>query len=161
MNRRARNGLLVALAIVIAFGIGAGWQFVRASQLGGELETTRQQLAATSAELELQKLEATLGAATIEAQRNGYELGRQLASDFFTGLQESVGGAPEAARAPLNEILAQRDEVITALSRSNAEAGSLLARLFIRYRVAMGEQVGPQTLPAADSAAGVPPTGGT
>lgn len=160
MNTGARNGLLIAIAVLIAFGVGAGWQFARARQLGSELETMRLQLESTTAALELQKLEATLGAATIEAQRDGYELGRQLASDFFTGLQQSIAGAPESARTALDEILAQRDQMITALSRSNPEAGSLLSRLFLRYRVAMGERVGPQTQPPADSAAGAElPTG--
>jgi hypothetical protein len=159
MNRGARSGLLIAIAVLIAFGVGAGWQFARANQLSGELETTRQQLEATTAELELQKIEATLGAATIEAQRNGYVHSRQLACDFFTGLQVNVSGAPETARAPLTELLGQRDEIITALSRSNAEAGSLLARMFIRFRIAMGERVGPQT-PSTDSIVGTEPPAG-
>lgn len=121
---------------MIGFGIGAFWQYTNA-------RTQAQHRAAVERDLAFQTLEATLGAATIEAQRGSYEISRQLASDFFSGLQRELGRAPGEARAALEEISQQRDAMITALSRSDPQAGAMLAQLFTRYRIAMGKPVGP------------------
>ena len=142
MNTNQRNTLLAVLAVLVAFGIGFGWQYADAHRLGGEL-------AVASEALELQRLESTLGAATIEAQRGSYEIARQHASDFFTGLQSAAGTVREDLRPPLSDMLAQRDAMITALSRSDPQSGPLLAQLFVRFRLALGEEVGPQGAPPA------------
>ena len=149
MNTSQRNILLAVLAVLVAFGIGFGWQYADAHRLGGEL-------AVTSEALELQRLESTLGAATIEAQRGSYEIARQHASEFFSGLQSAVGAAPEAAAPVLQQMLGERDAMITTLSRSNPQAGPMLAQMFNRFRAAMGRSVGPQgteptTPPPVDS----------
>ncbi len=129
---RARSGLFVAGGVVLAFLVGFGWQFSRAQSLAGQLEQTQR-------ELTFQRMEATLGAATIEAQRGGFEPARELASDVFTRLQASVQQAPAEGQPQLEQILAQRDQVITQLSRNDAQAGPALANMFVRYRVAVGE----------------------
>ena len=82
-------------------------------------------------------------------------MARQHASDFFSGLQTEIATAPEPAAPALQQILSERDALITALSRSNPEAPSLLAQMFNRYRVAMGRSdvtrgIEPTT-PATDS----------
>jgi hypothetical protein len=128
--------LIGVAAAVVGFGIGALWQYTNA-------RAQAQQRAAVEQDLAFQTLEATLGAATIEAQRGSYEISRQLASDFFSGLQRELGRAPGEARAALQEISEQRDSMITALSRSDPQAGAMLAQLFTRYRIAMGKPVGP------------------
>ena len=131
MTGRTR-ALLVAGGIVVAFFAGFGWQFARAHSLQGQLDRT-------SRELTFQRMEATLGAATIEAQRGGFEPARQLASDFFTRLQAAADQAPAAGQPQLQQILAQRDPIITELSRGDTQSGAVLAGLFVRYRVAVGE----------------------
>jgi hypothetical protein len=124
-------------ALIIGFAIGALWQYTSARSYARQLDTTRH-------DLTFQSLEATLGAATIEAQRGSYEIARQLASDFFSGLQQELGAAATPQRQQeFQEILRQRDSMITALSRSDPQSGSMLAQLFMRYRIAMGEPVGP------------------
>ena len=128
----ARRGLFVAGGVVLAFLVGFGWQFTRAHSLQGQLDQAQR-------ELTFQRMEATLGAATIEAQRGGFEPARQLASDFFTRLQAAAQQAPSDGQAQLQQILAQRDEVITQLSRNDAQAAPVLANLFVRYRTAVGE----------------------
>lgn len=137
MSDQQRTILIAAMAAILGFGLGAGWQYAATRGPVGELDVTRQDLA-------FQKAEATLGAATIEAQRGSHEIARQLASDFFTALQNNIGDAPASQRQAFEEILSQRDAMITALSRGDAQSGSLLAQLFMRYRIAMGEPVGPQ-----------------
>jgi hypothetical protein len=139
--------ILVAIAAaVLGFAIGALWQFTNA-------RSHAQERAVVERELRFQTLEATLGAATIEAQRGSYEISRQLASDFFSGLQGELGRASGERRAALEEISEQRDAMITTLSRSDPQAGAMLAQLFTRYRIAMGRPVGPseETRPAPES----------
>ena len=127
-----RKGLFVAGGVVLAFLVGFGWQFARAHSLQGQLDQAQR-------ELTFQRMEATLGAATIEAQRGGFEPARQLASDFFTRLQAAAPQAPSDGQAQLQRILSQRDQVITQLSRGDAQAGPVLANMFVSYRVAVGE----------------------
>lgn len=125
----ARGWLLVALAVALAFGLGYGWQYFEATQVRGELTELR-------GHAELAQLEAELAAATIEAMRGSYEVARQHASGFFTELQESVDEVPPGVRGRARDVLAQRDAVITALSRANPDSGDLLARLFLQLRSA-------------------------
>jgi hypothetical protein len=156
MKDTQRVVLGVVIAAVVAFAIGAGWQYSKASAYRGELATTRTQLDTARHELTFRRLEATLGAATIEAQRGNHESARRLASDFFSGLQPAIPTAPAAAQPALHQIQAQRDAMITELSRANLESGGLLAEIFDRYRGAMGEPVGPIPAPS-----GQPPAGDT
>jgi hypothetical protein len=156
MRDTQRVVLGVVIAAVVAFAIGGGWQFSKARAYRGELETTRAQLDTARYELTFRRLEATLGTATIEAQRGNHESARRLASDFFSGLQTAIEEAPVSAQPALQQIQAQRDAMITELSRANLESGGLLAAIFDRYRAAMGEPVGPIPAPSAQ-----PPSGDT
>ncbi len=150
---RTKQGLLIAGGIIVAFLVGFGWQFLRAHSLAGRLDQSESALA-------MQSMEATLGAATIEAQRGAYEPARRLASDFFTTLQASVDKAPEAGRPTLQQILQRRDEIITDLSRNDPQAGTILSALFVQYRTAIGEPLSgaggtePATTPPASTTGG-------
>lgn len=135
--------------VVVAFLIGFGWQFTRARALDEELSRT-------TTTLTFKNLEATLAAATIEAFRGNYEIARQLASQFFTALQNDMEQAPADKRTELNAILGQRDVIITAASRADPQTASLLGQLYSTYRVAFGEapvtpQAAPATVPATTS----------
>ena len=141
MNREQKIALAGVIATVVAFLIGFGWQFTRARAL-------QEQLDQATIELTLEQLETTLAAATIEADRGNYEIARQLASDFFTRLQDDWQQAPQAQQAELQRIMEQRDAVITAASRSDPQTGSLLAQLYSAYRVSSGDApVRPQPAP--------------
>lgn len=148
MKAQQKTILIALAAAVVGFAIGALWQYTSARGHARER-------AVVERELGFQTLEATLGAATIEAQRGSYEISRQLASDFFSGLQRQLSQAPDERRDELEEILEQRDAMITALSRSDPQAGAMLAQLFTRYRIAMDEPVGPTagaaSTPASDT----------
>lgn len=129
---RARKTIAIIGGIVLAFLVGFTWQFTRAHGLQGQLDQAQK-------ELTFQRMEATLGAATIEAQRGGFEPARQLASDFFTRLQAAVQQAPADGQPQLQKILSERDQLITQLSRNDAQAAPVLANMFVRYRTAVGE----------------------
>lgn len=156
MTDTQRAALGAVIAAIVAFAIGAGWQYSSARNYRTQLETSRVQLDSTRYELTYEKLEATLGAATIEAHRGNHESARRLASDFFSGLQAEMESAPGAARAELDRILSQRDAMITALSRGSPESPGLLSDLYVRYRTAMGRPTGP--IPAPASAPPAPTT---
>lgn len=136
MTGQQRVVLTAVVAALIGFMIGAVWQYTSARGYADRLDVAETGLA-------FQQIEATLGAATIEAQRGSYELARQLASDFFSSLQQHVDRAPADVQPAFTEMLQRRDAMITALSRSDPQSGSMLAQLFMRYRIAMGEPVGP------------------
>lgn len=127
MSRAQRLGLIAA-AVVIAFLAGFVPQWLRVQTLVEELEEARLEIVT----LELQ---TRLGAALSEAQRGNYERARQLMTGFFSGLQErsaEIGPSPQQ-RQELEALLAQRDEVITLLSRAQPESSSRLNMMFSRY----------------------------
>jgi hypothetical protein len=137
---------LVAGAAILGFLIGFGWQYTRAAGFSGDLDETRRDLA-------FHRLEATVAAAALEAQRGSHEVARQLASEFFTGLQQNLGDAPPRARDEFHTMLAQRDAIITTLSRGESAAGDLLARMASRFRGALR---GPASTPPMSAPAGLP-----
>lgn len=143
MTDTQRVVLGAVVAAIAGFAIGAGWQYSSARAYRSDLEVTRTALDSTRHELTYQRLEATLGAATIEAQRGNHESARRLASEFFTTLQAEIETAAPEAQPALRRILDQRDSIITELSRARLESGGVLAELFAEYRTAMGEPVGP------------------
>lgn len=127
LSQGQKRALIFVAAIIVAFGAGAGWQFLRANALERQLRETQHTLAFRS-------LEATLGAATLEAQRGSNEVARLLLSEFFTGLQAALDQAPVTARQRFDAILSERDALITALSRGDPEAGTRLAYLYLQFR---------------------------
>jgi CRP-like cAMP-binding protein len=138
MSDRMRTILIAVVAALVAFAVGFLWQYASARRHAERLEVAER-------DLTLQRLEATLGAATIEALRGSHEIARQLASDFFTRLQAHHRRAEPQQRQTFEEILARRDLIITALSRADPQSGSMLAQMFTRYRIALGEPVGPES----------------
>jgi hypothetical protein len=151
MTTGQRWTLITVGVALLSFGIGAGWQYTRAAGFESDLDRHRR-------DLTFQRLENTLAVATIEAQRGRHEVGRQLASDFFTGLQSALAQAPDNAAAAFEAILSQRDATITSLSRAEPQSAAQLAQIFMRYRIALGEPVGPAPTPGesatpADTAA--------
>lgn len=122
---------LAALALVAAFLIGFLPQRARANRLSDALREKRY-------ELQMARLEGRLGAALAESLRGNHERARQLMSDFYVELQGTVHRVGDAGqRQALDGILAQRDEVITLLSRAQPEATQRLMILYTTYFAAM------------------------
>ncbi len=158
---RGRSILLTVVLVLVAFGAGFLWQYLRANDLQDQLDATRHALA-------LENLEATLGAATIAAQQASFEVARQRASDFYTGLQVLFSGQ-EAVPAPaeLQELLQRRDATITLLSRADPRAAEELTSQYSRFSAAVGgpnqalPSGGPARTGAAGQGAGTAPAGQT
>lgn len=86
----------------------------------------------------LAQLESTLAAAVIDVQRGRYEPARQLTSDFFTNLRRQVDADRGSLFTPvqregLSSLLAERDELITLLARSDPAATDRLFNVYSTY----------------------------
>jgi hypothetical protein len=86
----------------------------------------------------LAQLQNTLAAAVIDAQRGHYEPARQLTSDFYTNLRRQVDGETASLFTPsqrerLRSLLAERDELITLLARSDPAATDRLFNVYSTY----------------------------
>lgn len=140
MKPQLRSTLLVVAAVAVAFAGGAAWQFTQARHARNAHSATLRDLTLVQRERVLVGLEASVALATVAAQLGDFERARQLASDFFAGLQDNAASAPEDARSGFDEILAQRDRIITVLSRGQPEAGIEMVVLLISFQRALGKE---------------------
>jgi ABC-type hemin transport system substrate-binding protein len=90
-------------------------------------------LGTTTRALTLARLENILAAAGLEAREERYESARQLASQFFSGLERAAGDVPADIREEVRAMLAYRDTTITVLSRGTATSADVLDRLLAQY----------------------------
>ncbi|MGH7502637.1 MAG: hypothetical protein ACREL7_12890 [Longimicrobiales bacterium] len=155
---RKRVVLLFAVFALLAFGIGAGWQFTQARAARAERDAAQQQVAQLERETAVHRAEGALAAATIATQLGSFERGRVFASEFFTALQENADTASSLADPQVQSFLALRDQTITALSRAEPGTAVELARMFVRFRSATGGDPGIIELTPVRLA---PDTGGT
>ena len=86
----------------------------------------------------LGQLQQKLAAAVIDVQRGQYEPARQLTSDFYTNLRRQIDADSgylftASQRDSLKSLLAQRDEVITLLARSDPAAMDRLFNVYATY----------------------------
>lgn len=127
-SKRSRTPLWIAAAALLGFIAGFALQFARVREARRDADFANQAVQAA-------RLEAELGAAVIEAQSARYEVARQRASDFYTGLQRRLLPiiAPteqDSARVMLSE----RDSIITALARNDPSSPGALASVLVRLR---------------------------
>ncbi len=127
MNTSSRTIIWVIAAAVLAFLAGFGWQYARADRLDERLTNTTRLLTES-------RIEASLATALIDAQQGNYELARQRASEFFTGLGQQQRTLGADAPPKFASLLPHRDATITMLSRSSPDAVELLRRLYTEYR---------------------------
>ena len=123
-----------ALILVVGFLIGLVPMWLNAHRLAKELETTQPELRRT-------QMRSALSAAAVDARRGEYEPARKAMSDFFTTLSSELdrGEASvldQTQRDAVRPLLAQRDEIITLLARSDPAAADRLADLDSAYRKA-------------------------
>ena len=100
------------------------------------------ELTAAQQALRLTQIENALGAATIQAGRADYEPARLAASTFYTTLRAELDRADSGFAAPsrkaLEALLADRDEMITLLARSDPAVAERLATTYLSYRQTAG-----------------------
>ncbi len=126
-----KNTAVIGSIAFAAFMLGLVpmWLSSRANQIQAE---------ATEKVLRTRDLQNSLATATIYARRGEFEPARQEASDFFTGLRaelEHDESAFDAAQGDaLKTILAQRDETITLLARSESRGADRLSDMYLELR---------------------------
>ena len=131
-----RRVIVYSLILVTVFLLGLVPMWLRARQRGKELEATRVELRRT-------QMRSALSAAALDARRGDYEPARKAMSDFFTALSTELQPGENSAfdqtqRDAVRPLLAQRDEIITLLARSDPAAADRLADLDASYRKATG-----------------------
>lgn len=132
---------LVGGIVLLAFLLGFVPMWLSARGYANERD-------AAQAQLRPSVLQNDLAMAAIYARRGEYEQARQQASDFYTALRAEFDRSSSALTVPAQrevaqQILAQRDEIITLLARNDPAAAERLTDLYIIYRQA----VNPAPLP--------------
>ncbi len=118
--------VLIAVAAVVVLVVALGVQLLRLRDLESRLDETTAALAAS-------RLQVEIGAAVIAVQQGNYELARQRASNFFSGLQRAASMKGTNVPPGVSGLLARRDSAITSLSRNSPESTALLRALDTEY----------------------------
>lgn len=133
---------IYAGVVVVIFLLGLIPMWLKARDYASERDAAQH-------ELRLSQLENSLSAAVIDSRRADYEPARQTASDFFTALRAQVDNKgsdlTDVQRDRLKTLLAQRDDIITLLARSDPASADRLSDLYVVYRKAMSN-VEPQNV---------------
>lgn len=124
--RAGKRTLAWIAGIVLAFAVGAVWQYAERREAESQLHATANALAEA-------RLESALATALVEAQQGNYELARQRASEFFTNLQRLTSDGVLPATT-FSDIQSRRDATITMLSRGSTDAIALLQQLHAEFR---------------------------
>lgn len=125
---------LIGIALlVIAFLSGFVPMWLSNRQLSADIANRDKEIRRT-------QIVNTLSAATIYARRGEYETARKKASTFFTDIQAEMDTTnnsilTEQERIGVNRVLAERDEIITLLSRNDPASAERLSNAFIEYSV--------------------------
>ena len=132
-----RRFIIYGAVLLVAFLLGLVPMWLKARQSAGSL-------AAAEHQLFLVRVQHDLASAAIDARRGEYEPARQAVSQFFTSVRAEIdeGDASDltpAQRQGVTPLLAERDELITLLARSDPASADRLSELYVKYRAAMGQ----------------------
>lgn len=131
----ARKVAIYLAAAFAVFLLGLVPMWLRAREHAAQRDAARR-------ELRLSRMQNALSSAAVDSARGDYEPARQSASDFFTALREEadVAGGGSALtpqqRESLRPLLAQRDDLITLLARSDPAATGRLLDTHAAFRKA-------------------------
>lgn len=139
-NRRMTRNRWIGLGIVVlivTFLIGFLPQWAQNRALGEEMERAELRI-------ELLELQARTGTALAEAHRENHERARQQMTVVFPGLERARARISGGDAQRVQEVLAERDEIITLLSRASPESTARLAAIYRRLLpVTLGEAAEP------------------
>lgn len=132
VNPLRRIGIY-AVILVVAFLLGLVPMWLKSRNCTNELDQAKR-------DLRLSKMENDLSSAAINARRGEYELARQAGSRLFTSLGAQCGSSAADLTSTqcetLRPALAQRDELITLLARSDPASADRLTDLYVAYQKA-------------------------
>lgn len=136
----SRVGIYLAVALVV-FLAGLVPMWLRARENAAQRDAARR-------ELRVSRMQNALASAAVDSSRGEYEPARQSASDFFTALRAEADVAGDgsvlsaAQRESLRPLLAQRDDLITLLARSDPAATPRLLDAHASFRKAVPAEGG-------------------
>jgi hypothetical protein len=134
-SARVQRFAVYATVVFAAFLLGFLPMWLVARTRGNERNAAQQAL-------RLAQIENALATATIQARRGDYEPARTAASTFYTNLRAELDRADSGFAVPsrdaLQAVLAERDQMITLLARSDPAAAERLANTYISYRQTAG-----------------------
>ena len=121
---------LLVLLVVFLLGLIPMW--LTARERARHLDEAQRQLQLTQAQL-------NLASAALDARRGDYEPARAATSNFFDFLRQQTTGEgqallTQAQRQRLQPLLAQRDDLITLLARSDPASADKLSDLHSAFR---------------------------
>jgi hypothetical protein len=130
-QRRFTTYGLIALAALIVFLAGFVPMWMRADSLSRQRDAARH-------EHRVLELQLALANAAIDIRRGEYEQARLSTAAFFQGLNEELtrpdSKLEEVNRAELDQMVAQRDDIITLLARSDPASAERLTDLYFAFR---------------------------
>lgn len=131
-THRIRNFVLYVALLAVAFLGGFIWMGLKVRECSSTLSAAERQSTLT-------KMQNSLGSAAIDARRGNYETARVAASDFFTSLRAETSKGVDSALSQaqidgVQPLFAQRDQIITLLSRGDVASADTLSDLYVAYR---------------------------
>ena len=134
-SARVQRFAVYATVVFAAFVLGFVPMWLAARTRANERNAAQQALRLT-------QIENALAAAAIQARRGDYEPARRAASTFYTNLRAELDRADSGFAVPprdaLQALLAERDQMITLLARSDPAVAERLANTYISYRQTAG-----------------------
>jgi hypothetical protein len=129
---KQRPAWIPIVALLVAFLVGFVPMWLKSGRLSRELSSTQSQL-------QLEQIQMTFANAALDARRGEYEAARKGMANLFNFLTAEIerGTAsvlPPAARDSLQPLLAQRDDLITLLARSDAASAERLGNAYAEFR---------------------------
>jgi len=123
--------IYVAL-LLLAFLLGFVPMWIKTRECASRLAEAERQSS-------LARMENSLVSAAMDARRGDFETARVAASDFFTVLRAATSTDVDSALSQAQKdgarpLLAQRDQIITLLSRGDVASADLLSDLYVSYR---------------------------
>lgn len=134
-SARVQRFAIYATVVFAAFLVGFVPMWLAARTRANERDAAQQAL-------RLAQIESSLAAAAIQARRGDYEPAREAASTFYTNLRAELDRADAGFAVPprqaLQALIAERDQMITLLARSDPAVAERLANTYISYRQTAG-----------------------
>jgi hypothetical protein len=133
-HRIRRFGIYVAL-LLLAFLLGFVPMWLKSRDCSSRLAEAERQSS-------LARMENSLASAAMDARRGDFETARVAVSDFFTVLRAATSTDVDSVLSQSQKdgaqpLLAQRDGLITLLSRGDVASADLLSDLYASYRKLM------------------------
>lgn len=127
-----RRMAVYAIVLIIVFLLGFVPMWISARRSENSLSEVQQQLKSAN-------MQNSIASAVIDARLAKFEPARREASEFFTALSTEINGGRDsslssAQQNALQPFLAQRDEIITLLARSDGTAVDRLTEIYSKFR---------------------------